>query len=71
MTSEAPEGQPDVVMCPGGPMLLRGQHVIQDEDGTEHSTWRPVSALCRCGGSSIKPWCDGTHKVIRNKRPRS
>ena len=50
MTSEPSEGQPDVVMCPGGPMRLRGQHVIQDEDGTEHSTWRPVSAVCRCGG---------------------
>ncbi|MGH9381155.1 MAG: CDGSH iron-sulfur domain-containing protein [Thermoanaerobaculia bacterium] len=21
-------------------------------------------ALCRCGGSSRKPWCDGTHKQI-------
>ena len=50
MTSEPSEGQPDVVMCPGGPMRLRGQHVIQDEDGTEHSTLRPVSAVCRCGG---------------------
>ena len=24
---------PDVVICPGGPMLLRGDHVVEDDDG--------------------------------------
>ena len=64
----AAPGHPDVIFCPGGPILLRGEHVIQDEEGTEYRTTRPVSAVCRCGGSAIKPWCDGTHKVMR-KRP--
>ncbi|WP_345478632.1 CDGSH iron-sulfur domain-containing protein [Nesterenkonia rhizosphaerae] len=50
-------------------MLLRGDHVVQDEDGNEYRTERPVSAVCRCGGSKIKPWCDGTHKLLL-KRPR-
>lgn len=54
----------DVILCPGGPMLLRGDHVVADEDGEPHRTRRPVSAVCRCGKSSIQPWCDGTHKVI-------
>ncbi|MFC7400964.1 CDGSH iron-sulfur domain-containing protein [Citricoccus sp. GCM10030269] len=58
---------PDVVLCPGGPMLLRGDHVVQDEDGNEYRTTRPVSAVCRCGASAIKPWCDGTHKVMRRR----
>lgn len=58
---------PDIVLCPGGPMLLRGDHVIQDEDGNEHETTRPVSAVCRCGKSQIKPWCDGTHKFLRKR----
>ncbi|NMA78587.1 MAG: CDGSH iron-sulfur domain-containing protein [Actinomycetales bacterium] len=58
---------PDVILCPGGPMLLRGDHVIEDENGVEHRTWRPVSAVCRCGASGIKPWCDGTHKLKRQR----
>jgi CDGSH-type Zn-finger protein len=55
---------PDVIICPGGPMLLRGDHVIEDADGVLHRTTRPVSAMCRCGHSSDLPWCDGTHKVL-------
>lgn len=62
---------PDVILCPGGPMLLRGDHVVKDADGVEHATTRPVSAVCRCGKSAIAPWCDGTHKVLPEKmRPR-
>ncbi|HJF49624.1 MAG TPA: CDGSH iron-sulfur domain-containing protein [Brachybacterium paraconglomeratum] len=68
-TPQAPDEHPDVILCPDGPMLLRGEHVIEDEDGNEHRTTRPVSAVCRCGGSGIKPWCDGTHKRVR-KSPR-
>ncbi|MEV7397356.1 CDGSH iron-sulfur domain-containing protein [Aeromicrobium sp. NPDC092404] len=55
---------PDVVICPGGPLLLRGKHVVEDADGVTHETWRPVSAVCRCGKSADQPWCDGTHKVL-------
>jgi len=55
---------PDVVLCPGGPMLLRGDHVIEGPDGRLHQTTRPVSAVCRCGKSATQPWCDGTHKVL-------
>jgi CDGSH-type Zn-finger protein len=58
---------PDVVLCPGGPMLLRGDHVVQDTDGTTHRTERPVSAVCRCQKSARKPWCDGTHKLLSPK----
>jgi len=58
---------PDVILCPGGPMLLRGDHVVADDEGVEHRTDRPLSAVCRCGKSATKPWCDGTHKVIPEK----
>lgn len=54
----------DVILCPDGPMLLRGDHLVADDDGVEHRTHRPVSAVCRCGKSSIKPWCDATHKMF-------
>lgn len=52
------------VDCPGGPMLLRGDHLVPDHDGVEHPTTRAVSAVCRCGRSARFPWCDGTHKVL-------
>ena len=65
-----PDPTPDVVLCPGGPMLLRGDHVVEDEDGRPHRTTRPVSALCRCGHTSSSPWCDGTHKVVRPREVR-
>jgi CDGSH-type Zn-finger protein len=55
---------PSIVLCPAGPMLLRGKHEIQDPDGKIHHTVRPVSAVCMCGGSAIKPWCDGTHRLL-------
>lgn len=55
---------PDVIVCPGGPLLLRGDHLVEDADGTAHRTVRPVSAVCRCGKSATQPWCDGTHKVL-------
>lgn len=47
---------------PNGPYLVEGDFVIVDEQGNEI---QPVKkALCRCGGSVTKPWCDGTHSKI-------
>ena len=60
--------RPDIVLCPGGPMLVRGDHVIEDADGVRHATTRPVSAVCRCARTSRSPWCDGTHKLIPAKQ---
>jgi CDGSH-type Zn-finger protein len=48
-----------------GPYLLRGTFRITDEKGNEIAFRRKTVALCRCGRSQIKPWCDGTHKLIR------
>ncbi|HYN30815.1 MAG TPA: CDGSH iron-sulfur domain-containing protein [Dermatophilaceae bacterium] len=28
-------------------------------------------AVCRCGGSSIAPWCDGTHRLLNRARRAS
>jgi CDGSH-type Zn-finger protein len=57
----------DVVICPGGPMLLRGEQLVTDDDGAVHRTTRPVTAVCRCGKSAVRPWCDGTHKLLPEK----
>jgi CDGSH-type Zn-finger protein len=47
-----------------GPYLIRGNFVVCDQDGNEIESARPVVALCRCGKSQIRPFCDGTHKTI-------
>ena len=57
----------DVVICPGGPMLLRGEHTVQDAEGEVHHVAGPLAAVCRCGKSASAPWCDGTHKLLPKK----
>ena len=47
-----------------GPYLVRGAVVVRDADGTEYRIERETIALCRCGGSTNKPFCDGTHSKI-------
>jgi CDGSH-type Zn-finger protein len=47
-----------------GPYLIRGPFVMVDQNGNEIEIKRRVVALCRCGRSQIRPFCDGTHKVI-------
>jgi CDGSH-type Zn-finger protein len=45
-----------------GPYLVTGPVTIIDADGNAYDTSdRKVIALCRCGGSTTKPFCDGTH----------
>ena len=58
--------EPDnvLVACPDGPFLLRGDVEIVTPDGEPVPRRRKTVALCRCGASSIKPYCDGTHKLI-------
>lgn len=47
-----------------GPYLIRGPFSIVDQNGNEIEAKRRVVALCRCGRSKIRPFCDGTHKTI-------
>lgn len=43
-----------------GPLGLRGNITVIDENGTPYEK-RRLQALCRCGKSKNKPFCDGTH----------
>ena len=45
-----------------GPLIVRGDFRLVDSDGVEIDPGRDTVALCRCGKSGIKPFCDGTHK---------
>lgn len=48
-----------------GPYLIRGDFELTDQDGEPIDARRGTIALCRCGASRTKPFCDGTHKSIR------
>jgi CDGSH-type Zn-finger protein len=52
-----------------GPYLVRGPFVVRDQDGNELPTERRTIALCRCGKSSMRPFCDGTHKLVGFRAP--
>ena len=47
-----------------GPYLVRGPIQILDAQGNDFRVERETVALCRCGGSTTKPFCDGTHSKI-------
>ncbi|MDX6610579.1 MAG: hypothetical protein QOF85_2504 [Solirubrobacterales bacterium] len=47
-----------------GPYLVRGPFTMVDQEGNEIEVKRRVVALCRCGRSQMRPFCDGTHKAI-------
>lgn len=45
-----------------GPYLVTGDVTISDHDGGHYEISGTTAALCRCGHSSNKPFCDGSHK---------
>ncbi|HLA82716.1 MAG TPA: CDGSH iron-sulfur domain-containing protein, partial [Thermoleophilia bacterium] len=52
--------QPTIECSQNGPYLVRSlQNLRNSKD--EGIPTKPVIALCRCGGSAKKPFCDGTH----------
>lgn len=54
-----------ITECRNGPLLVRGPFVLaNDRDARRTRPRRNVVALCRCGVSTIKPYCDGTHKLV-------
>ena len=46
-----------------GPLIVHSTCCIVDTEGNETIKENRVS-LCRCGASSNKPYCDGTHRGI-------
>lgn len=58
------EDDVEITAYPNGPFLVRGATRFITPDGTPLPNQRRTVALCRCGKSAIKPFCDGTHKLI-------
>jgi len=72
-----PKGEVKVVVSKNGPYLVTGgvplakQTIVTDREGGSHE-WKEGEAwpaqdsyaLCRCGHSGNKPFCDGTHKKV-------
>ncbi|UUL77005.1 CDGSH iron-sulfur domain-containing protein [Pseudarthrobacter sp. Fe7] len=54
-----------IVVCPDGPLIVRGEFEIVTPSGDAVPRERKTVALCRCGASAIKPYCDGTHKLVK------
>lgn len=50
-----------VEIRPDGPLLVKGDVLLIHPDGKRELCPQPT-ALCRCGGSANKPFCDGSHR---------
>ena len=58
----------EVKLAEDGPLLIKGQILISYPDGSTET--KEKCALCRCGASENKPFCDGTHKKVGFKADR-
>jgi CDGSH-type Zn-finger protein len=68
---QRPDQSPPATITPypDGPYLVRGEFVVRDQEGNELPLERRTIALCRCGKSRMRPFCDGTHKLIGFRAP--
>lgn len=44
-----------------GPLLIKESVLVVDAEGNTYEQ-KEITALCRCGHSENKPFCDGAHK---------
>ena len=59
------EGEVTITVRPNGPFRVEGPIKLINTDGTVIDTsTKPAISLCRCGASTNKPFCDGTHSKI-------
>ncbi len=58
----------EIKATPNGPYLIAGHFTFTDAEGNTR-TIEKMAALCRCGQSANKPFCDGTHKKVGFEAP--
>ena len=61
MASSDSSPRPTISCRPNGPYLVKGLTTFTNSRGEAIAVEETI-ALCRCGGSGNKPFCDGTHK---------
>lgn len=62
---ERQQGETTIATYQNGPYLVTGgEFKVVDANGAEFATEKATVALCRCGGSTKKSFCDGTHSKI-------
>ena len=60
--SEQNKPKPNITPSPDGPYLVKDLEKFANQKGPIET--KKTLALCRCGGSANKPFCDGTHAKI-------
>ena len=60
-----PDEQPpvEITVYENGPVIVRGAYRLQNRQREEIDPGRRTIALCRCGLSAFKPFCDGNHAL--------
>ncbi|RZU75176.1 CDGSH-type Zn-finger protein [Micromonospora kangleipakensis] len=66
---EASDAAATITPYQDGPLLVRGDFALVTPDGQTIESRPGTVALCRCGKSARKPFCDGTHKMINFRAP--
>lgn len=61
---EIVESESIVEVAANGPLLVYGNLKVRDAAGNETAKHK-VTAFCRCGASSNKPYCDGSHGDVK------
>ncbi len=54
--------KPTIQPAPDGPYVVKDLEALANRHGAVET--KPTFALCRCGASANKPFCDGTHAKI-------
>lgn len=60
-SEEIEKTKTEVIIKPKGPVTIKGDIIIFDEDGKEIAD-KTIVSICRCGLTKNWPYCDGAHK---------
>ena len=63
------EKKTSITPTPDGPYLVNGLKNFVNQNGPIET--KETMALCRCGGSANKPFCDGTHATVGSTDEKS